>query len=114
MLEKISHKDLQLVRLIAEDGSLTSAARRMHVSQPAASQRLANLQARVAAAVPFFDSNPRRNDLDRLLGVGSGLAVPADRLFRQVVSRRLILAPPEKVSFLRVVKAEAGERVGLG
>jgi len=45
----IENKDLNLVRLIAENGSLTSAARRMHVSQPAASQRLANIQARIGA-----------------------------------------------------------------
>jgi LysR family transcriptional regulator for metE and metH len=45
----IENKDLNLVRLIAEHGSLTSAARRMHVSQPAASQRLANIQGRIGA-----------------------------------------------------------------
>ncbi len=47
----IGIKDLKLVRLIAEAGSLTSAARRMHVSQPAASQRLANLQDRLGTAI---------------------------------------------------------------
>jgi LysR family transcriptional regulator for metE and metH len=45
----IENKDLNLIRLIAENGSLTSAARRMHVSQPAASQRLANIQERIGA-----------------------------------------------------------------
>ena len=47
MLKNINLKDLQLVQLISESGSLTSAARQMHVSQPAASQRLAQLQSRV-------------------------------------------------------------------
>ena len=45
----IGIRDLDLVRLIAEHGSLTSAARRLHVSQPAASQRLAKIQARIGA-----------------------------------------------------------------
>jgi LysR family transcriptional regulator for metE and metH len=45
----IETKDLNLIRLIADNGSLTAAARRMHVSQPAASQRLANIQARIGA-----------------------------------------------------------------
>jgi LysR family transcriptional regulator for metE and metH len=44
---KIETRDLELIRFVAEDGSLTSAARRMHVSQPACSQRLASLQSRV-------------------------------------------------------------------
>lgn len=47
MLKNINLKDLKLVQLISESGSLTSAARQMHVSQPAASQRLAQLQSRV-------------------------------------------------------------------
>ncbi len=47
MLKNVSLKDLKLVQLINEGGSLTSAAKQMHVSQPAASQRLAQLQSRV-------------------------------------------------------------------
>lgn len=47
MIKDISLKDLQLIRLAAEEGSLTSAARKMHVSQPAASQRLAHIQSRI-------------------------------------------------------------------
>ena len=46
MLENVGIKDLQLARLIVETGSLTSAAERMHVSQPAVSQRLRQLQQR--------------------------------------------------------------------
>ncbi len=40
-------KDLDLVRYVADSGSLTAAARRLHVSQSAASQRLANLHDRL-------------------------------------------------------------------
>ncbi|MCG8413442.1 MAG: LysR family transcriptional regulator [Pseudomonadales bacterium] len=47
MLKDLSLKDLLLIRLIAEEGSLTKAASLMHVSQPAASQRLSQLQARL-------------------------------------------------------------------
>lgn len=49
MIGHVGIKDLELVRFIVEDGSLTSAAHRMHVSQPAASQRLSNLQDRVGS-----------------------------------------------------------------
>ncbi len=49
MFRDITLKDLQLIKLIAEQGSLTAAARLMHVSQPAASQRLAQLQERVGS-----------------------------------------------------------------
>lgn len=37
------------MQLVVEDGSLTAAAQRMHVSQPAASQRLSQLQKRIGA-----------------------------------------------------------------
>lgn len=43
----ISPRDLETVRLVAESGSLTATAHRMHVSQPAISQRLAGLQDRL-------------------------------------------------------------------
>lgn len=49
MSREISLKDLQLVKQIAQEGSLTAAARQLHVSQPAASQRLAVLQDRVGS-----------------------------------------------------------------
>lgn len=51
MRVEFDHKDLALLRLIVESGSVTSAARRMHVTQPAASQRLANLQDRLGTAL---------------------------------------------------------------
>lgn len=47
MIKNIRTKDLKLVQLIVADGSLTAAANRMHVSQPAASQRLSQLQKRI-------------------------------------------------------------------
>ena len=47
MPSHISPKDLEVVRLVAANGSLTSTAKQMHVSQPAISQRLATLQDRL-------------------------------------------------------------------
>ncbi|MGI9224871.1 MAG: LysR family transcriptional regulator [Woeseiaceae bacterium] len=46
---RISPRDLEAVRLVAENGSLTATARLMHVSQPAISQRLAGLQDRLGS-----------------------------------------------------------------
>lgn len=43
----LTTKDLELVCCVAESGSLTAAARDMHITQSAVSQRLANLHARL-------------------------------------------------------------------
>ena len=69
----IEIRDLNLVRLVAEHGSLTSAARRLHVSQPAASQRLANIQARIGA-----DLFVRKDGVMRPTEIGGGLVETAD------------------------------------
>jgi len=45
----LSPRDLDVVRLVAATGSLTAAARQLHVSQPAVSQRLSSLQERIGA-----------------------------------------------------------------
>lgn len=47
MMLQFSPRDLEAVRLIAENGSLTRTAELMHVSQPAISQRLAGIQDRL-------------------------------------------------------------------
>jgi len=47
MAWKLTPKDLDVVRLVTATGSLTAAAKQLHVSQPAVSQRLANLQERL-------------------------------------------------------------------
>jgi LysR family transcriptional regulator for metE and metH len=46
-MSDLTLKDLQLIEAIAESGTLTGAARRLHITQSAVSQRLSNLQARV-------------------------------------------------------------------
>ncbi len=69
----IENKDLNLVRLIAENGSLTSAARRMHVSQPAASQRLANIQSRIGAEL-----FTRKDGQMRPTAIGDRLVIAAE------------------------------------
>lgn len=49
MTLQFSPKDLETVRLVAENGSLTRTAEMMHVSQSAISQRLAGIQERLDA-----------------------------------------------------------------
>ena len=48
MSVQITPRDLEVVRLVAANGSLTATAKQMHVSQPAISQRLSLLQDRLA------------------------------------------------------------------
>jgi LysR family transcriptional regulator for metE and metH len=54
----IDTRSLELLEAVAADGTLTAAARRLHVSQPALSQRLANLEAHVG--LRLFDRQGRR------------------------------------------------------
>jgi LysR family transcriptional regulator, regulator for metE and metH len=54
----VDTRSLELLEAIAADGTLTAAARRLHVSQPALSQRLANLEAHVG--LRLFDRQGRR------------------------------------------------------
>ena len=58
-------KDLELVRCVAGSGSLTAAAKQLHVSQSAVSQRLTNLQARMDVTLI-----ERRDGLMRLTAAG--------------------------------------------
>ncbi len=58
-------KDLELVRCVAGSGSLTVAAKQLHVSQSAVSQRLTNLQARMNVTLI-----ERRDGLMRLTAAG--------------------------------------------
>jgi len=51
-------RDLQLLHATAETGSLTAAAARLYVSQPALSQRLTRLEDRLG--MPLFDRKGRR------------------------------------------------------
>ena len=51
-------RSLELLEAIAIDGTLTAAARRMHVSQPALSQRLTGLEARLG--IQLFERRSRR------------------------------------------------------
>jgi LysR family transcriptional regulator for metE and metH len=80
---KFDSKDLDLVRRIAEDGSLTAAARRMHVSQPAVSKRLSNLQERVGSRV-FV----RKDGRMRATAVGERLLAAAGAVDREISAAR--------------------------
>ena len=83
MTMRFDSKDLELVRAIAEDGSLTAAARRMHVSQPAVSKRLSNLQERVGSRV-FV----RKDGLMRATAVGERLLAAAGAVDREICAAR--------------------------
>lgn len=60
---KLESRDLELVQFIAEAGSLTSASKRMYVTQSAVSQRLASLQSRLG--VRLFERGGGRLQLTR-------------------------------------------------
>lgn len=57
----LTTKDLDLVRCLAESGSLTAASRQLHISQSAASQRLSSLQGRLNTGL--FDRQDGRLQL---------------------------------------------------
>jgi LysR family transcriptional regulator for metE and metH len=54
----VDTRSLELLEALATDGTLTAAARRMHVSQPALSQRLTGLEARLG--IQLFERQGRR------------------------------------------------------
>lgn len=54
----IDSRSLELLEAIASDGTLTAASSRLHVSQPALSQRLSTLERRLGLAL--FDRQGRR------------------------------------------------------
>jgi DNA-binding transcriptional LysR family regulator len=67
---------LDLFQAVAETGSITAGAARLHLSQPAASQRMAELER--AAGMRLFDRLPKRGV--RLTAAGSALLVYAGRI----------------------------------
>ena len=73
----MSQKDLETVRLIAANGSLTETARLMHVSQPAISQRLAAIEDRIGVRL-FI----RRNGSMRATAAAERLAAAASTIDR--------------------------------
>lgn len=80
---QLSPKDLEVVRLIASNGSLTTTAGQMHVSQPAISQRLASLQDRLGTIL-FHRSDGRMKATpvaERL----AEAAVAVDRVLEQAL-----------------------------
>lgn len=79
MSARIDSRDLELVSSIAEHGSLTGAARRLHVTQPAISQRLANLRERIAA-----DPFDRRHGEMRANAVGERLVQASTAVRREI------------------------------
>lgn len=74
-MQRITLRDLELVSAIAETGSLTNASRRLHVTQPAVSQRLASLTDRVG--LPLVERHDGRS---RLTPAGERLLASAERV----------------------------------
>jgi DNA-binding transcriptional LysR family regulator len=60
MVDTASAEDLQLVQAIAETGSVGAAARRLIITQPSASQRLARLERRVGLVLFERDTQGAR------------------------------------------------------
>jgi LysR family transcriptional regulator for metE and metH len=81
---KFDSKDLELVQAIAENGSLTAAARLMHVSQPAVSKRLSNLQERIGSRV-FV----RKDGLMQETAVGERLLAAAATVDREMSAAKI-------------------------
>ncbi|MEM7503279.1 MAG: LysR family transcriptional regulator [Pseudomonadota bacterium] len=74
-------KDLELVRSVAHTGSLSAAAKSLHISQSAASQRLSSLRDRLDVEV--FD---RTGGVLRLTSAGNRLLVAAEAVSTQIRS----------------------------
>ena len=68
----VTIKELELVRCLAESGSLTAASKQLHISQSAASQRLSSLQGRLDASL--FD---RQDGILQLTAAGERLLAAA-------------------------------------
>ncbi|MDX1555540.1 MAG: LysR family transcriptional regulator, partial [Xanthomonadales bacterium] len=58
MLNRINLRDLELVKHLSDTGTIIATSQRMHVSQPAVSQRLRYLQDRVD--IPLFERGDGR------------------------------------------------------
>ena len=63
MTLELASRDLEVIRLVAATGSLTRTAELMHISQPAISQRLAGIQARLGTEL-FERRDGRMHALD--------------------------------------------------
>ena len=54
----VDSRTFELLEALATDGTLTAASRRLHISQPALSQRLSGLETRLG--VQLFDRQGRQ------------------------------------------------------
>ncbi|MFJ6794954.1 LysR family transcriptional regulator [Streptomyces sp. NPDC091268] len=90
-------RDLELLHATADAGSLTAAAERLYVSQPALSQRLTRLEARLG--MPLFDRKGRR-------------LIPNSAGRRLLVAARQVIGELESASRdLREIREGRGRRV---
>ncbi len=74
-------KDLQMVRYLAENGSISATAGHMHISQPAVSQRLSNLHKRIG--ISLFE---RRDGLLQLTLAGKRVLTTANIINDELLS----------------------------
>lgn len=80
---QLSPRDLEIVRLIVANGSLTTTASQMHVSQPAISQRLASIQDRLGTTL-FHRRDGRMNATPAAERLAEA-AVAVDRVLEQAM-----------------------------
>ena len=123
-MSDLEAKDLRLVKAIAEEGGVTQAARRLHLSQSAVSHQLSNLEDRLG--VPLFDRVRKRMEITR---AGLRLRALADELLPRLALAQAELAgelgaqrPPLRLStqcytcyhwFPQVAQHLAAEHPGL-
>lgn len=84
MFSRLTQKDLEVVRLIAMNGSLTATAKQLHVSQPAVSQRLASLQDRLGMVL--FSRKGGRMQATPAAERLADAAVAVDRVLEQALA----------------------------
>lgn len=72
-------RQLDIVRTVADVGTITGAAAKLHVAQPAVTSQLHALEAEIGH--PLFDRLPRGV---RLTAVGQAVLVHARRIFREL------------------------------
>jgi len=99
MSNHLEIRDLRLIRRLAENGSLTAAARHLHVTQSAVSQRLAALHKRFE--MPLFE---RGDDGYQITAAGEALYAAAQRIDQELhqAFERLKRIGAERQSNLRL------------
>jgi len=99
LLARLRFRHLELVRTLADTGSLREAARRLHLSQPAVSKALREIER--LAGVDLFERGPHGTELTR---AGHALVRGAEVLLRELdyLSGELASADLDEAPVLRI------------